>query len=380
MANVRSIAIGIRNINIKSGLGKIVYEQILHFQNQGIKVDIYTHKYDPIIKKSGAKIFKIFKVPFVNEFYQRLLFAKFAQKKIARKGYDLVIGHGDLIEQDILFLHNLVEKTYLLTHKKKMEPLNDLAKFRELIFKSQKFKLLIANSVLMKNELVEYFHIEENKIKVAYPGYDPKQFNVRDKENNRPALREDLKINSDTVLIGFITSGDFKKRALSLFIEAINKIDKNLNFKILLVGKDSNIDKYMQEIKSFGLESRFILKDPIDNVEKYFYALDFTVHPAYFEEFGMVVQEAMACGLPVITSKCVGASEIMLDKTLIMEEPNLDDLSTMIEKLILDQNFRYEISEKSLLWVTHTTWDDYLQKCDEYILPILTSITTNSHK
>ena len=368
MTNINSIAIGIRNINIKSGLGKIVYEQILHFQNQGIKVDVYTHKYDPIIKKSGAKIFKIFKIPFVNEFYQRLLFAKFAQKKIAKKGYDLVIGHGDLIEQDILFLHNLVEKAYLLTHKKKMEPLNDLAKFRELIFKSQKFKLLIANSALMKNELVEYFHIAEDKIKIVYPGYDPKQFNISNKEEIRAVLRKDLNINQDSVLIGFITSGDFKKRALSLFIEAINKIDKNLDFKILLVGKDSNINKYMQEIKSFGLENRFIIKDPIDSVESYFYAVDFTVHPAYFEEFGMVVQEAMACGLPVITSSSVGASEIMLDKTLVMKEPNLEELSNMIEKLISDKNLRYAISEKSLLSVVHTTWDDYLQKCDEYML------------
>ncbi len=371
MTNIKSIAIGIRNINIKSGLGKIVYEQILHFQNQGIKVDIYTHKCDSIIKKSGAKIFKIFKIPFVNEFYQRLFFAKFVQKKIAKKGYDLVIGHGDLIEQDILFLHNLVEKAYLLTHKKKMEPLNDLAKFRELIFKSQNFKLLIANSALMKNELVEYFHIAEDKIKIVYPGYDPKQFNISNKKSIRTAGREDLKIDEESVLIGFITSGDFKKRALSLFIEAINKIDKNLDFKILLVGKDSNIDKYMHEIKTFGLESRFILKDPIDSVERYFCAADFTVHPAYFEEFGMVVQEAMACGLPVITSKFVGASEIMLDKTLVMQEPNLEELSNMIEKLISDKNLRYAISEKSLLWVMHTTWNDYLQKCDEYISSIL---------
>jgi UDP-glucose:(heptosyl)LPS alpha-1,3-glucosyltransferase len=127
----------------------------------------------------------------------------------------------------------------------------------------------------------------------------------------------------------------------------------------------------MQEIKTLGLESRFILKDPIDSVERYFCAVDFTVHPAYFEEFGMVVQEAMACGLPVITSKFVGASEIMLDTTLVMEEPNLEELSNMIEKLISDKNLRYAISEKSLLWVMHTTWNDYLQKCDEYISSIL---------
>lgn len=367
MNTIKSIAIGLRNINTKSGLGKIVYEQIKYYQNQGIRVDIYTHKCDDIIKKSGAKIFKIIKIPFINEYYRRLFFAKIVQVKIAKKNYDLVIGHGDLIEQDILFLHNLVEKAYLLTHKKKMEPFNDLAKFRELIFKSQKFKLLIANSALMKNELIEYFHIPKDKIKIVYPGYDPKQFNISNKKSIRTAMRKNLKIDEESVLVGFITSGDFKKRALSLFIEAINKIDKNLDFKILIIGKDSNIDKYMQEIKTFGLESRFILRDPIDSVEKYFYAVDFTVHPAYFEEFGMVVQEAMACGLPVITSTCVGASEIILDKTLVMQEPNVKELSNMIEKLILDKNLYNTLVKNSLLSVKNTTWNDYMKKCDTYI-------------
>jgi UDP-glucose:(heptosyl)LPS alpha-1,3-glucosyltransferase len=367
MNTIKSIAIGLRNINTKSGLGKIVYEQIKYYQNQGIRVDIYTHKCDDIIKKSGAKIFKIIKIPFVNEYHRRLFFANIVQIKIAKKNYDLVIGHGDLIEQDILFLHNLVEKAFFMKNKKKMFPLTHIANIRRLILNSQKFKLLIANSNLMKNELVEYFHIPEDKIKIVYPGYNPKQFNTINKESIRIAIREDFKIDEESTLIGFITSGDFENRALSLFIEAINKIDKNLNFKILVVGKDSNIDKYTQEIKAFGLENRFILKDSVDNVEKYFYAVDFVVHPAYFETFGMVVQEAMACGLPVITSKSVGASEIMLDKTLVMQEPNVEELSNMIENLILDKNLYNTLVQNSLLSVKNTTWNDYMKKCDTYI-------------
>jgi UDP-glucose:(heptosyl)LPS alpha-1,3-glucosyltransferase len=81
----------------------------------------------------------------------------------------------------------------------------------------------------------------------------------------------------------------------------------------------------------------------------------------------MVVQEAMACGLPVITSKSVGASEIMLDKTLVMQEPNVEELSNMIENLILDKNLYNTLVQNSLLSVKNTTWNDYMKKCDTYI-------------
>jgi len=128
--NIKTVAIGIRNINTKSGLGKIVLEQIRSYLQKGIAVDIYTTKYDDIAAKSGANFIKIIKIPLVNEYYKRLFFAKSAEKKIAKKKYDLVIGHGDLFQQDVLFLHNLVEKAYELTHQKLMKPLNHLAQIR----------------------------------------------------------------------------------------------------------------------------------------------------------------------------------------------------------------------------------------------------------
>ena len=250
-----------------------------------------------------------------------------------------------------------------------MEPLNNIAKIRRRILKEQGFKGLIANSNLMKNELIESFGIPEEKIKVIYPGFDPKQFNIDHAQQIRHSSREMFGIEDDTVTIGFITSGDFKKRALALFIEALNKIETDIDYKVLLVGKDSTLPHYLEKAKEYGLEKRFIVKQPIDDVENYFHAVDFTVHPAYFEEFGMVVQEAMACGLPVITSKTVGASEIMIEKSTIMEYPNIDELATQIQRLMSNPVLRKELSQKSLDSVTKTSWRSYIDNfvvyCDQ---------------
>ena len=360
MTDVRSVAIGIRNINTKSGLGKIVLEQVDYYLSQGIDVTIYTSKHDAAIRERKVKVVKIPRVPLIGEYYQRLLFSKQAEKKINKGAHDLVIGHGDLLNQDVMFLHNLVEKAYLLTHHKPMQPLNSIARIRRLILKKQGFKALVANSELMKDELVKVFEIPAEKITVIYPAFDPKQFNTTDAETLRKSVRQELNIPQDALLIGFITSGDFKKRALDLFIEALHRLDKEIDYKVLLVGKDKNLPHYMQQAKAYGLEARFIVREPVEHVETYFHAVDFTVHPAHFEEFGMVVQEAMACGLPVITSQRVGASEIMLERSTIMTVPDADELAEQMKRLSADPELRQELSEKAVQSVKGRGWETYI--------------------
>ena len=360
MTNIRSVAIGIRNINTKSGLGKILLEQVNYYLSQGIDVTIYTSKYDDTIKASEVKIVKIPRIPLVGEYYQRLLFAKQAEKKIQKGAHNLVIGHGDLLNQDVMFLHNLVEKAYLLTHQKPMQPLNPIAKIRRLILNQQGFKALVANSKLMKDELENVFHIPTDKISVIYPAFDPQQFNTKDAEAIRTEMRQALNISQETLLIGFITSGDFKKRALDLFIEALHKLDSKIDYKVLLVGKDKNLPLFMDLAKKYDLEERFIIREPVAEVESYFHAVDFTVHPAHFEEFGMVVQEAMACGLPVITSQRVGASEVMLDQSTVMPTPDVDVLTQQIQRLLEKPQLRQELSQKALQSVEGRGWNSYI--------------------
>ena len=85
----------------------------------------------------------------------------------------------------------------------------------------------------------------------------------------------------------------------------------------------------------------------IPDVEKIYSALDFSVLPAKWEEFGRVVVEAMGLGLPVICSNKVGASELLEDKSreLIFETNNIEQLKKCIEKLVEDKDFRQDVSQ-----------------------------------
>lgn len=355
------IAIGIRRINTKSGLGKIVLEQIKFCLQNNIFLDIYSHKVDDNIKSLNINVIKIIKIPFIGAYNQRCLFSMMFDLKTKSKKYDLIIGHGDLINQDVMFLHNLVEKTFFLTNGVKLNSSNPVSRFHRKIFKKDTCKLLISNSNLMKSELVSNFGIDVNKITTVYPGYDDNQFNTLDIKNKKINARTLLSLPQNEIIIGFITSGDFKKRNLSMFLDSLNIVKKNnFEFKILLIGKDSQLNEYQNIIKRYNLSDNIIIKPLTDKIENYYYAVDFTVHPAFFEEFGMVVEEAMACGLPVITSEAVGASEIVLNRELIMETPTVIELTKLMELLISNEKIRINLSKLSIESVINRNWKNYI--------------------
>ena len=74
----------------------------------------------------------------------------------------------------------------------------------------------------------------------------------------------------------------------------------------------------------------------------------------------MVVEEAMACGLPVITSEAVGASEIVLNRELIMETPTVIELTKLMELLISNEKIRINLSKLSIESVINRNWKNYI--------------------
>jgi UDP-glucose:(heptosyl)LPS alpha-1,3-glucosyltransferase len=85
------------------------------------------------------------------------------------------------------------------------------------------------------------------------------------------------------------------------------------------------------------------------DVKNYYYLLDVFCLPAHIEEFGRSVLEAMYCGKPVVTTKTVGASEILEGRSreLVMEASDKKVLIEMLYKLF-DPEFYNEVKEINL--------------------------------
>jgi UDP-glucose:(heptosyl)LPS alpha-1,3-glucosyltransferase len=288
-------------------LGQIILHQVREFRRDGYSVDIVLQTTN--IEVDDANIIKIRKFPF-GKYLSRYRFAKSVERVVEKNGYDLVIGHGDIFKQDILYIHNLIERAYFEINGENMTPLSPVAKLHRNILENGEYQKIVANSNLMRDELIESFNIPPEKIEVSYPPYDKARFNPENRMRLRQVGRDELGISQNDRVVGLVTSGDFKKRGVDRFFKALKMVDPDFDFKVLIVGKDKTIFRYIDSLQP-NLKSKIIYREPIFDVEKYLSVLDLLIYPAYFEEFGMVVQEANALGVPIFLTPNIGASELV---------------------------------------------------------------------
>jgi UDP-glucose:(heptosyl)LPS alpha-1,3-glucosyltransferase len=328
-----------------SGVPKIVLQQLDFFSSIGFKTYAISEVINkPMIKEFHGNPIKTIRWPF-SGYFRRRFYQYQVQKWINKNRPDLVIGHGDIVEQDVLFIHNCVHLANELIEKCPLPKNHEVGRIHERILTRGKFKLLICNSKLMKNDLVKRFNLDPIKVEVIYPNINLSKFKVKDPEKIKKEWRKKLGIPQDVFVIGLVTSGNFKKRNLALLIEAFKEIYQKYPKSHLFVA-GGNIDQKYKDMISDGVTFAPTLID----VKNYYYLLDVFCLPAHIEEFGLSVLEAMYCGKPVVTTKTVGASEIFEGRSreLVMDSPDKKVLIEMLCKLF-DPLFYSEVREQNYI-------------------------------
>lgn len=333
-----------------SGSARTAYENIHYFKKRGYEVHVMAMTLDKkALEAEGAIPHKA--LPWIKStgMWRRRWYNWQVQNLRKKLKPEITVGHGDILEQDVATLHNSVFLASELIHGKPLDPKAEMALTHGPLLKNQGFRKIIANSVLMKNDLVKRFQIAAEKIVVVYPALDTKVFHPK------PVSKL-----TDKVTVALVTSGNFKKRGLDLFSEAIDLLPAELKAKasFRVIGKDK---------PSFPVSSLIHFDPPQDNIEDYFRSIDVFVLPARIEEFGRVVIEAMGCGLPVITTDKVGAGELLEGESRRCVIPSHDPraLSSAISEMIVDEPMRVRLGKLNAETVLKNSEDNVYAKFDE---------------
>lgn len=216
-----------------------------------------------------------------------------------------------------------------------------------------KAKKIIAISNSTKNDLLKYYRIKDNKVKVIYPGFDRERFSSEiDNQTGRNILK---KYNIDNPYVLFVGTIQPRKN-LDRLIAVFNRED--MPFDLVIVGKkgwmsDEFIEKTKinHKIKIIG----YINDEDLPHLYKQ--ALCFIL-PSLYEGFGFPVIEAMSVGTPVIVSNTSSLPEIVGDAGLMINPTSISDIENSIKSVAnFSLSERKSIIEKGYLAVRKYSWE-----------------------
>jgi UDP-glucose:(heptosyl)LPS alpha-1,3-glucosyltransferase len=338
----KRIAIVYRTVSGLSGVPGIVLDHARRLSEGGHRVSLIGETFDrDRVAQTGADSIRIRKLPLPKSWRLRWFMKRAGYLS---ENFDFVVGHGHSMRQHVFHLHNCIRLAHEKMHDHAPPPDDPVLLLQERMLRSGEFKLCIANSRLMQHELTARYGIPESRIRVVYPGSDPSRFNNAARVHHRETVRRELGIGALTLAVGLITSGDFRKRGVDIAIDAFSELPAAIRRQamLLIAGRESRLEQYRRLVAARGLDNQIRFLPPSPQVERYYHALDLYIHPARFEEFGLSVQEAMACGLPVIASRQVGAMELLPQAARDALPDRLDaaTLAARMRQLIEDVTLR----------------------------------------
>ena len=197
-------------------------------------------------------------------------------------------------------------------------------------------------------ETMKSLGITEDKIVILRNAVDTELF----KPFKNMELRYKYAIGENEILILFVGYLDTFKGIFEL-IDAFYEINKkNKNVKLMMVGTGPKKDEIKKKVSKLNLEDFVIFTGKISPVEMYNYyqAADIFVLPSYTEGLPISVLEAMACGLPIVTTNVGGIPEVIEDglNGFIINSKDENELREKLKILIKNKGLREKFGNKSI--------------------------------
>lgn len=160
-----------------------------------------------------------------------------------------------------------------------------------------------------------------------------------------------------------------KEKGYDILIDVWNIVfKKHTDWILEIYGEGSERKNLQEKINKLGLKESFLLKGVVKNIQNKYLESSIYVMSSRYEGFGMVLTEAMACGLPVIAFECpCGPKDIIKDNEdgFLIELGNIEQMAEKIEELIVNKEKRKFFGENAKINVQRFSQDKIMNKWKE---------------
>ncbi|HTB82147.1 MAG TPA: glycosyltransferase family 4 protein [Candidatus Sulfotelmatobacter sp.] len=280
---------------------------------------------------------------------RNLLFAEAVKQELARERFDCIFSLERTLQQDVYRAGDGVHRVWL-QKRKQFSPWwknvfgpgafhNNLLALEAQTFDPQNTRRVIVNSEMVRDEILENFSFPAERIHLVRNGVDTARF----QNGDRVGTRKRLGVGENDFLFLFVGSG-WERKGLKFALAAFELLKKKFpQLKFAVIGKDH---------APASAPDGVFFPGPARDLENYYAAADLFLFPPVYEPSANVVVEALAAGLPVVTSTSNGAGEIIAENVtgnVVREFWKPENLAAAAEKWIVQpRRVQADLSSLSL--------------------------------
>jgi UDP-glucose:(heptosyl)LPS alpha-1,3-glucosyltransferase len=268
-------------------------------------------------------------------------FAQAVERHLRSVRYDVVFGLGKTWSHDVIRLGGGCHETYLeLAHEATLRPTQwggqrGSLKHRLAVAIERRalrpgaYRHVITNSEMVRRDVCRRHHVPPDLVSVIYNGVDLERFHPRRKPMEGTAVRRSFGFGSQHFVVLFLGTG-YGRKGLDVVLAAFPPfLAKYPQARLLVAGYDSAQTYFENQVERLGLAEHVAFAGGVRDTEAYFAAADLYVLPTRYDPFANTTLEAMASGVPAITTTQNGASEIMQHRVhgSILTGASTDDLT-----------------------------------------------------
>ena len=324
---------------------------------KGHEVHFYTQ--DDIGEYEGIKfhIIKLTGLAKKIRWMQWTTFLKQARNESDKENFDVVMGtgkclgvnvfqpHGGTVRashrQNAILVRNAFH-TLLKNLSNSISPKHIVARRIENQQYSNPKTIFVAISQMVRGHMKEFYNVPDSRIELIYNGIDTKRFEPSSDEE-KLAMKKKLGLPLDKVIYS-VVAHNFRLKGIREIIESAALVKKNNPDFLIVVAGYGKQEPFLKQAEKAGVKENIQFLGAVKTPEDVYKASDVYVQPTWYDPCSLVVLEAMASGLPVITTRFNGAGEFIdngKEGYIVSRPDSTEELSVAMSNL-LDENVRKE--------------------------------------
>ena len=286
-------------------------------------VHLFACEYDAAALPDSLVFHRIPK-PVGPRFRRPWAFAESVAKALAESPVDVSMGFDKTWGQDILYpqggLHSASRAHNVLKHRpgvvrslarwvRVLDPTSySFARLERRQYLTPPVPVILVNSRMVRGHFGQYLGIPENRVRVLYSAIDPDRFTTSDRAAARATERAAWGVTTETV--GLFVAMNYRLKGLAPLLRSLVHVPRDRPFRLVVIG-GKKFEPYRTLAKDLGVADRVTFLGFRPDPRSAYFGADFLVHPTFYDPGSLVALEALACGLPVITSRYNGNHELL---------------------------------------------------------------------